>query len=483
MRRSVESRSVRHVTLGLSLFVIVAFSATPALSQWRIRTVDTVAGYSSLAFDPADGNPSVAYSVYADRIWFAHWNGSSWDRSIVADGFGHLTLVYTEQGPTLAFQNYGNDTVNYAYQNASGWVVETVDGHTIPSDVGLAYDASGEPAITYRSRARGPRRNFNLLRRVNGSWAVEVIDGDADARYNSLAFDAADNPVVAYWDDDDGVDELKYAVKNGSSWTYEVVAPGGIFTNMKLDPDGNPAIVHRDLEGNLQLELRNGSSWDHETVAVGYSYCTLAFDSAGTAFIGMAQINDDEIWESAVAERLGANSYFIETVDLGGGYRVPVALSAADNPAIVYGRSGDELYAERLEPCSVPADCDDGDLCTTEVCNAGSCEYTSLDCDDGDLCTGDVCNGGVCENPLLDCDDGDLCTIDYCDLLTGCVTDPTCPDDGDPCTTDCDPATGNCGSWPIPGCDDCGGPGASCTDNADCCSNKCKGKPGSKTCS
>ncbi len=33
-----------------------------------------------------------------------------------------------------------------------------------------------------------------------------------------------------------------------------------------------------------------------------------------------------------------------------------------------------------------------------------------------------------------------------------------------------------------PDCQTCLPAGASCTDNADCCSNKCKGKAGSKTC-
>ena len=102
MTRSMESRLVGQVTLGLSLLVIAAFSATAGASQWETRIVDAegdVGFYTSLAFDPGDGNPSVAYSVYgADRTRFAHWNGTSWDIADVGAGRGAVTLVYTGPG-------------------------------------------------------------------------------------------------------------------------------------------------------------------------------------------------------------------------------------------------------------------------------------------------------------------------------------------------------------------------------------------------
>jgi hypothetical protein len=47
--------------------------------------------------------------------------------------------------------------------------------------------------------------------------------------------------------------------------------------------------------------------------------------------------------------------------------------------------------------CSVDADCDDGNLCSTETCDMGFCSYSPVSCDDG--------------NPL---------TFDFCNPLTGC---------------------------------------------------------------
>jgi hypothetical protein len=55
-------------------------------------------------------------------------------------------------------------------------------------------------------------------------------------------------------------------------------------------------------------------------------------------------------------------------------------------------------------------------------CVDGNCRVTPLNCDDGDVCTIDVCNpaSGECDHQTnLDC---------------GCTTDSECPDDANPCT-------------------------------------------------
>ncbi len=121
---------------------------------------------------------------------------------------------------------------------------------------------------------------------------------------------------------------------------------------------------------------------------------------------------------------------------------------------------------------------DDGNGCTSDVCNAdgtvshadttppGQCcaPLTGIltPIDDGDACTSDVCNAdgtvshtdttppGQCCDPLTGIltpiDDMIACTLDACDTLTGQVThspDDAACDDLNTCTTDtCDPATG-----------------------------------------
>jgi len=106
-----------------------------------------------------------------------------------------------------------------------------------------------------------------------------------------------------------------------------------------------------------------------------------------------------------------------------------------------------------------PPDCDDGVNCTVDTCDETNdvCVNTPDDavCDDGSVCTGtetcDPINDCQAGTPL-DCDDGDLCTTDSCDALTGCANVPVdCP-----AGQECNSADGQC--YPIP----------QCTDDAQC---------------
>lgn len=62
------------------------------------------------------------------------------------------------------------------------------------------------------------------------------------------------------------------------------------------------------------------------------------------------------------------------------------------------------------------------------VDHAGPCEdlcTSDQDCDDGNPCTEDTCQAnGECVSSPITCDDGDECTIDYCDPSFGCRSAP-----------------------------------------------------------
>src|SRR5262249_48907420 len=95
------------------------------------------------------------------------------------------------------------------------------------------------------------------------------------------------------------------------------------------------------------------------------------------------------------------------------------------------------------------------DRCTYGACSAGACAATvPVDCDDGNPCTADACEAGLgCVHPDdpsscpcsangvalpagTRCADGSDCTApDACDGQGNCVSGASC-DDGDPCTAD-----------------------------------------------
>ena len=72
--------------------------------------------------------------------------------------------------------------------------------------------------------------------------------------------------------------------------------------------------------------------------------------------------------------------------------------------------------------CTADGECDDGDMCTMDACESGTCARTAIACDDGDACTDDACAPATgCASTPTSCDDGDACTADSCDSVTGCA--------------------------------------------------------------
>jgi hypothetical protein len=178
------------------------------------------------------------------------------------------------------------------------------------------------------------------------------------------------------------------------------------------------------------------------------------------------------------------------------------------------------------------ANCDDGAYCNgAETCDpVNDCQAgTPIDCDDGVGCTADSCNEATdaCDNVPDDgvCDNGVFCDgAETCDPVNDCQagTPPSC-DDGVGCTDDsCNAGTDACDNVADDancdnglfcdgseicdaifdcqaGTEQCTGPGetcdevndvcisclpkhAICTVDSECCSNKCRGKPGNMEC-
>jgi len=166
---------------------------------------------------------------------------------------------------------------------------------------------------------------------------------------------------------------------------------------------------------------------------------------------------------------------------------------------------------EELSRCLADADCDDGNPCTDEICDATrTCITTpnTASCDDGLFCTvDDICDAGLCSGAARDCDDTDACTLDTCDddadtcafenAADGsacddalfCTVSDTCNSgtcvgvprdcsDTNSCSVDaCDEAVDACAHPPVPNnviCDD----QISCTSSDVCLDGVCVGSDG-----
>ncbi len=254
--------------------------------------------------------------------------------------------------------------------------------------------------------------------------------------------------------------------------------------------DGTSGTYHSD-ESNDRVVVRTLDMYDFAegvTVEVEATVWAWSTGSSDTADFYYAADADNPVW-----------TYIGSVVPSGGGvqvltrqYTLPAGSLQAVRVNYRYGGTAGpcttDLYDDRDDlvfavnsgcGCVSDADCDDGLFCNgSEICNSCTClAGTAVNCDDGVSCTDDVCNEGTqsCDNTANDanCDNGLFCDgVETCDAVLDCQAGP-----GDPCAggETCDEVNDVCvGS--------CAPVGASCTVPGDCCSNKCKGKPGSKTC-
>jgi len=314
--------------------VISATTSEAPPGAWIIELVDGSCILGShdldLAYDPTDGNPSVAYPDWlANTHKFAHWNGTFWEKQLIGDdGYNDVHLAYGPDGnPTLSLA--GSEGLKFARWDGSFWQVE---------DIGEAYRHSlaynpltGKPSIS-KGGSSGKGKNktatVDLLSWDGSSWGNEIIAMATSPDYYSLAFDIDGNPSVAYRDrvEDASVYFLKFAHWNGSSWDIETVleVPGGMVYQLSSaynSQTGYPSISFTQggigLVSILKFASWNGSSWDIEVVDNdGYTGGgnSLAYDSSGTPFISYYRSDLDTVRTVRLAGWNGT-SWDIEIVD------------------------------------------------------------------------------------------------------------------------------------------------------------------------
>ena len=171
----------------------------------------------------------------------------------------------------------------------------------------------------------------------------------------------------------------------------------------------------------------------------------------------------------------------------------PCTTDVCEDGACVVSQ-GDPL----LGCCDENADCADSDPCTADLCVQNQCESivipgcgagctSAQGCSDGNACTQDTCVAGQCSFLTItkccttssDCNDGSACTIDACTMgqciftpKTGCCTSAAQCNDGNACTADFCNAN-LCLNTAIPGCVPPCTAAAQCNDGSACTTDAC----------
>jgi hypothetical protein len=275
---ALDSDGRPHVSLGGEDLVY----ARRTESNWEIQKVVSGGEFTrfvstSLALDGQD-RPHISYfcefyepeeyGVKRVELKYAHWNGETWETSIVDPGGGDAwykaaSLALDGEGaPHICYQWSfgGRNDLYYAHPGESGWLKEVVDSdgdYLYPS---LAIDRFGRPHISYFDEMGG---NLKYARREEGRWIIETVDAPGwTGLSTAIALDAEGRPLISYYsrvpyfDEQSGKYIFKAARWTGEDWAISIIdsADCGFYdqapwkTSIAAGPSGQPHISYYDFD-------------------------------------------------------------------------------------------------------------------------------------------------------------------------------------------------------------------------------------------
>lgn len=197
------------------------------------------------------------------------------------------------------------------------------------------------------------------------------------------------------------------------------IPPGATVTNATLtytvggdtNAPGNPAGLHECLvswdESTVTYANFGGDSGVQSDEYAALSVATLTAPSAASFTVNVT--SSLAAWSANPSANLGWIAIPSGTDG--------VQVRSSDYTATASQRPTLEVTYFISVSCDDDLDCDDGNPCTIDDCDNGTCVNTpipgccnvAVDCDDGDPCTIDSCDNGACVNTPVVCPPGESC--------------------------------------------------------------------------
>ncbi len=296
-----------------------ANTSSPASALWFFETVDSpndVGQHVSIALDHASNRPYISYyDAHYESLRMAKYVGSGgncgpkndWMCEIVDDvgnvgQYSSIAIDPVDDLPIIAYYDTTNGGVlKLAVRTVFDWDIRTIDDPLLVSAgqyASIAVNSNVRTGIAYYHSNVMGNDSLWYAEYVGGGMGScsdkdydceRVTSGDRVGKYTSLALDSADWPHIAFYDG--GLDALVYAYNDGGwmwGWFGNSAGPAGQFASLAVDVNNGdrPHIAHYDsVNGTLEYAVFVGTGADGNCGMSGSGYLDWRcdeIDSMGT---------------------------------------------------------------------------------------------------------------------------------------------------------------------------------------------------------
>ncbi len=306
-----------------------------------------------------EGNPHVTFLDQTQRkdwVMYATHKDEQWHYGTVAvdvtssDSTAVTLDVYDR--PYVMYHDQEEEKLVYAYKDiGQNWVKETIDtGSVLGSNMSFGQWPTGYVCVTY-DRPSAMAVNLKYAVKEGTTWAAEnVTTGGSKGGFNTLIVDYEEVPHAIYYAYDESA--VIHAVRKSGAWEFEKVAEG-TDCDAYLTPDGKIHVSFAKIDNTaLFYAVYDGDEWITEEVANARgspSFTQICVTPAGDVFI--SYYNFDNLKLHAVKKTGTKWTHKRITNNNFTGIPHVMAIGNTDNPQIVfYDASAKVLRWARYDP-------------------------------------------------------------------------------------------------------------------------------------
>jgi len=258
----------------------------------------------------SEGQLALAYPTSSDgflKCSFQNPDGTWGEPEIVgASGGGRPKLLFggpNNDVPMIGYRGRNNNSAYASFVEKVGgqWTVTNVDGAASGSFVSLAIARDGEPALAYvvSPTRKGGYYSLKYAKRTGGQWTIETVLTCGTTSDVSLAFDQLGYPAIV--SRDTGNKKLSLTSKNPTTgkWDSEILVSAtgstlyeGVNCRLAFNPlDNAPTVVWQgnSISNTPATFMRKNMTTGQWDTIISYDIYggapDLLYDPAGTAHI------------------------------------------------------------------------------------------------------------------------------------------------------------------------------------------------------